>query len=273
MDLSLDGFYRALDEKKLTSRKGVDYWMGRDLQKLLGYDTWQNFEQVIERAMKACESTGDNPQRWFSVTTKPIVSGKGGMQNRRDYYLSRLACYLIAMNGDTTKPEIGMAQTYFAIQTRRQEKFDELTNDEKRLELRARVKDHNKYLSSAAKRAGVRNFPQFHDAGYRGLYGGIGVQAIKRKKGIPENEDLLDRAGRAELAANDFRITQTEEKLAWVTNDENAATRIHHGVGQEVRNTIIKIKGMLPEHMSPEPHIKTLLKKQKARKQLLEKED
>lgn len=268
-----DSVIKDLDSRKRLTKSNSEYWMGRDIQEILGYSKWDKFENVIEKAIMACKSAGAHPDNHFLRTGKVITAGKGAQLERRDYFLSRYACYLIAMNGDSSKPEIGLAQTYFAVQARRQEKFDELTDDEKRLELRARVKDHNKYLSSAAKKAGVRNFPRFQDAGYRGLYGGKGVQGIKRAKGIPENEDLLDRAGRAELAANDFRITQTEEQLSWVQNDEETATRIHHRVGEEVRSTIVKIKGVLPENLPPEPHIKTLLKKQKAQKRITTKAD
>lgn len=265
--VDFNGFTQALDEKKKTTPKGVDYWLARDIRLILGYSDWDGFTGVIEKAKIACESAGASPDNHFRDTTNMVDIGSGAKRRVSDCFLSRYACYLMAMNGDATKAEVGMAQTYFAVQTRRQEALDQLTDAEKRLELRARVKDHNKYLSSAAKKAGVRNFPRFQDAGYRGLYGGIGVRQVKRRKGIPDKEDLLDRAGRAELAANDFRITQTEEKLAWVS-DEDSATRLHHRVGEEVRATIKKIQGIMPENLPAEPHIKTLRQKRKAKGEL-----
>jgi DNA-damage-inducible protein D len=265
--VDFNGFTRALDEKKKVTPKGSDYWLARDIQPVLGYSTWESFSGVIEKAKIACESAGASPENHFRDTTNMVDIGSGAKRRVADCFLSRYACYLVAMNGESTKAEVGMAQTYFAVQTRRQEVFDQLTDAEKRLELRARVKDHNKYLSSAAKKAGVQNYPRFQDAGYRGLYGGLGVRQVKRRKGIPDKEDLLDRAGRAELAANDFRITQTEEQLSWV-NDEESATRLHHSVGAEVRETIRKIKGIMPESLPAEPHIRTLKPKRKTKGQL-----
>jgi DNA-damage-inducible protein D len=261
-------FSRSLDEKKMYTPEGVEYWLGRDLQVILGYDTWQNFAQVIERAIHACESIGVDPCNHFSDATNMVVVGSGAQVQRADYFLTRYACYLIAMNGDSRKAEIGFAQTYFAVQTRRQEQFDELAEAEKRIELRERVKDNVKHLNEAAKGAGVQDYPSFHAAGYRGLYGGLGVGEIKQRKNIEAKESILDRAGRAELAANDFRITQTEEKLAGV-NGERQATAVHHSVGKEVRKAIENIGGTMPEDLPPEPHIKHLLKEQKKRKKQL----
>jgi DNA-damage-inducible protein D len=267
--MQLDSVHKALDSEMRIARNGKEYWMARDVQPILGYQNWQNFEKVIEKAKIACESTGVNPDKHFIDVNKKITAGKGAEIDKGDYFLSRLACYLIAMNGDPSKPEIGMAQAYFAVQTRKQEEFDQLTEDEKRLELRQRVRDHNRILSSAAKQAGVENFPRFQDAGYRGLYGGLGLRAIKTKKGISFKDDLLDRAGRSELAANDFRITQTEERLAGELNcGENAAVEIHHMVGEKVRKTIKELGGTMPENLAAEPHIKTLLPKRRGRKAL-----
>jgi DNA-damage-inducible protein D len=264
-------FRGKLDERKMVTEGGVDYWRGRDLQSVLGYDTWQNFDQAIERAMRACESVGVDPAYHFSDATKLVTTGDGAQMPKADVFLTRYACYLIAMNGDSRKPEIGFAQSYFAIQTRRQEKFDELTEAEKRIELRQRVTDNVKHLNDAAKGAGVQDYPSFHAAGYRGLYGGLGVGDIKQKKDIGAKESILDRAGRAELAANDFRITQTEAKLAGVES-ETHATAIHHSVGKEVRKAIENIGGTMPEDLPPEPHIKHLLKEQKKRKKQLLKD-
>jgi DNA-damage-inducible protein D len=261
-------FSRKLDERKRYTDEGVEYWMARELRPILGYDTWQKFTNVIDRAVEACRNIGVNPEYHFSDAARVITAGKGAQLQSRDLFVTRYACYLIAMNGDAArKPEIAMAQSYFAIQTRRQEKFDELTEDQKRIALREQVRDHNKHLSAAAQKAGVANYPGFHDAGYRGMYGGLGVTAVKIKKGIPRKENVLDRVCRTELAAHDFRITQTEEQLDGVMGEEKA-TALHYSVGQEVRSAIQNIGGKMPEDLPAEPHIKTLLKARKKAKQL-----
>ena len=249
-----------LEDCKKVAANGVAYWMARDLLTLLGYTTWENFAKVIEKARMACESAGVDADDQFREVTKGILAGKGAEIQRADMFLSRYACYLIAMNGDPRKPEIGLAQTYFAVQTRRQEAQDQ--NPElRRAEMRNRVKQANRALNSAAKNAGVQNYGLFHDAGYRGLYG-IGVQDIKARKGIAPKDDLLDRAGRVELAANEFRITQAEDKLRRErVKDEGTAIHTHKSVGEAVRATIQKLGGVTPENLPPEPSIKRLASK------------
>lgn len=269
--MEIDQFTRALDDKKKISPKsGREYWMARDIQEILGYGSFDSIENVISRAITACKVTGiEPPENHFSQTGKMVSIGSGAKREKGDYFLSRYACYLIAMNGDSSKPEISMAQSYFAIQTRKQEQHEELLLDTARLELRNQVKEHNTYLSGAAKKAGVVNFPKFHSAGYLGLYNGLTVKKIKARKNIPEQDDILDRAGRTELAMNHFRITQTEEKLATVTGGEDEATRIHFDVGQEVRRTVERIQGVMPEDLKPEPHIKEVAKRLKDAKKML----
>ena len=185
-----------------------------------------------------------------------VSIGSGAERPRRDWYLSRYAAYLIAMNGSSAKPEVGFAQTYFAVQTRRQENQDRLLDVEKRIALRRRVANANIQLNSVAKRAGVQRYALFHAAGYKSLYG-MSLPEIKRTKGLRENEDLLDRAGRTELAANEFRITQTEEKIK---RDgiigEQRAIATHQTVAAEVRSTIARLGGTMPETLPPEPSIK-----------------
>ncbi len=259
----IDKIINNLKHAKQTSPKGKEYWMARDLQQILGYTSWDNFQGVIEKARMSCESAGVQSDHHFHDVIKEIEAGKGAKGQRRDCYLSRYACYLIAMNGKTDKPEIGAAQTYFAVQTRKQEMQDQLTVEERRLQLRDRVKAANKDLNSAAKQAGVQRYALFHDAGYRGLYD-MGLAEIKRKKGISEKEDLLDRAGRAELAANEFRITQAEVKLIRDgVNSERDAMKTHNEVGREVRATILKLNGVTPENLPAEPSIKKLVSERK----------
>jgi DNA-damage-inducible protein D len=264
--IGIEDFYRSLDEKRQVSSNGTEYWMGRDIQTVLGYRTWENFEQAVERAVEACKTIGEEPTHWFRGVTKPIVSGRGGTQLRGDFFLSRFGCYLIAMNGDPRIPEVSWAQAYFAAQTRRQEQQDALTEQEKRLLLRERVRNANKYLNIAAKQAGVKRYGLFHDAGYQGLYG-MGLKAIKQRRRLPPTEDLLDCAGRVELAANEFRITQTEERLTKEgVKGELAATRTHRSVGAEVRASIKRIGGTMPENLAPEPSIKKLANRKRISK-------
>lgn len=253
----------SLDNAKKFTREGGEYWMGRSIQDILGYDKWDKFENVIRRAMKACESSGINPDNHFLQTGKMVEIGSGAQRPRGDYFLTRYACYLIAMNGDTSKPEVGIAQTYFAVQARKQEIQEQLTDTERRIQLRERVKHANRSLTSTAKKAGVQHYALFHDAGYQGLYE-MGLTHIKAKKGISPKENLLDRAGRTELAANEFRITQTEDKLIREgINKENLAIETHRKVGREVRNVIKKLGGTLPENLPPEESIKKLTGKKK----------
>ena len=193
-----------------------------------------------------------------------IIAGKGATREMDDYQLSRFACYLIAQNGDPKKPEIASAQKYFAIQTRRQELSDQMAADLERLETRRQTSEEFKALSGAARQAGVqsRMFGIFHDAGYKGLYGGLGADAIKARKRIPEKEQLMDRMDTTELAANQFRMTQTRDKLARQgIHDQEHAIDTHKQVGREVREAIKRIGGTLPENLPPAEHIKQVEKR------------
>jgi DNA-damage-inducible protein D len=202
-------------KKRLTKQGGKPYWHGRDIMEVLAYKDWRDIREVIEKAIVACNNSGQFTADHFVLFPEMVDIGSGAQRERENYALSKYACYLVAMNGDPSKPEIATAQTYFAEQTHKQEQQESLTEQQRRVLLRNRVKDANKKLAGAAKEAGVESsrFGIFQDAGYKGLYGERGVKVIKTKKGIAANEDLLDCIGRAELAANEFRITQTEEKL------------------------------------------------------------
>jgi len=255
---------KTFEALKQTNVHGAEYWSARDLQPLLGYSQWRRFEQAVERAITSCKESGNNPDYHFAGAGKPIPGGKGAVQIVQDYQLSRFACYLIAQNGDPRKPEIALAQKYFAVQARRQELSDQLAADMERLELRKQTGEEFKALSGAAQQAGVQNkmFGIFHDAGYKGLYGGLGRDAIKTKKSIPEKENLMDRMNATELAANQFRMTQTRDKLAREgIHDQQQAIRTHEQVGKEVRDAIKRIGGDLPEHIPPAEHIKEVEKR------------
>lgn len=256
----------SFESLKSHNQHGTEYWSARDLQACLGYSNWRDFKNAIKKAIKSCEQSGNSPVHHFADARKPIPGGKGSSQMVEDYHLSRFACYLIAQNGDPRKPEIAHAQKYFAIQTRRQEISDQTAADIERLELRNQAKVEFKALSSAAKEAGVQNamFGIFHDAGYRGLYGGLGADAIKARKGIPPKEQLMDRMGTMELAANQFRMTQTRDKLRREgIKDQRDAIEKHENVGKTVRAAIEEIGGILPENIPPAEPIKAVEKRLK----------
>jgi len=258
---------RSFEELKRTNEHGAEYWSARELQPLLGYTQWRRFTDAINRAIESCTASGNNPDYHFAGAGNMIEIGKGGIREVEDYHLSRFACYLIAQNGDPRKPEIANAQKYFAIQARRQELSDQLAADLERLELRKQTGEEFKALSGAARQAGVqdRMFGVFHDAGYKGLYGGLGNAAIKTRKGIPEKDALMDRMNATELAANQFRMTQTRDKLAREgIKGEQKAIQTHEAVGREVREAIKRIGGTLPEQIPPDEHIKQVEKRVKS---------
>lgn len=266
-NITINTPHKNFEEIKKIDENGVEYWEARELMPLLEYDKWSNFENVvIEKAKTACKNSGQEINYHFADIGKmiKIASGTAKETNRtiKDYKLSRYACYLIAQNGDSSKRAVATAQTYFALQTRRQEIFQQLPENEQRLFLRGEVKTHNKTLNTTAFNAGVKNFGKFNNAGYLGLYG-MNKRSVQRKKRIGD-DDVLDRAGATELAANLFRITQTDEVLKKEKiKGEGLATFKHIVVGQKVRKSIQDIGGTMPEDLPPEPHIKELEKQQK----------
>jgi DNA-damage-inducible protein D len=266
----------SFEDLKKVNEYGAEYWSAREIQPLLGYTQWRRFEDAINRALTSCKQSGNEPSHHFAGAGKPIEGGKGAVQTVNDYHLSRFACYLIAQNGDPRKPEIANAQKYFAIQARRQEITDAIAADMERLELRKQTSEEFKALSGAARDAGVhdRMFGVFHDAGYKGMYGGLGRDAIKKQKRIPEKENLMDRMDTTELAANQFRMTQTRDKLAREqVKDQQSAIRTHESVGKEVREAIKRIGGTLPEKLPPAEHIKQVEKRVKGAAPKLELEE
>jgi DNA-damage-inducible protein D len=266
MDQSLTKADVSFESLKKHNQHGVEYWSARDLQSCLGYTEWRKFENAIKKGRESCEQSENDPKHHFVGADKAILAGKGVIQRVKDYHLSRFACYLIAQNGDPRKPEISHAQKYFAIQTRRQEISDQMAADRERLETRQQASIEFKALSGAAREAGVQNkhFGLFHDAGYKGLYGGLGVDAIKARKDIAPKEQFMDRMDTTELAANLFRMTQTRDRLKREqVKIERDAMETHEIVGKEVRAAISRIGGTLPENIPPAESINSVKKRLK----------
>ena len=245
---------------------GNEYWYARELQKVLEYNQWRSINDLIKRAKVACKESDNNIHDHFAVQRKMVDIGSNTQREVLDYKLSRYACYLIVMNGNPKKEIIALAQTYFAIQTRKQEllekEYNSLTEDEKRFYQRDLTKKGNYSLNQTAKKAGVKNFDKFHNAGYKGLYNGETANDIAKRKGLRYREDILDNMGSDELIANLFRISQTNQKLI---NDniqgEGNANDVHYNVGKEVRNTIKRIGGTMPEDLpTPDKSLKELEK-------------
>ncbi len=267
---------KSFEDLMKVNEFGAEYWSAREMQPLLGYTQWRRFEDAIKRAITSCKQSGNISENHFADAGKMVDLGSGSLREVADYHLSRFACYLIAQNGDPRKSEIANAQKYFAIQARKQEISDVIAADVERLELRKQTAEEFKALSGAARQAGVHDkmFGVFHDAGYKGMYGGLGRDEIKKHKRIPEKENLMDRMDTTELAANQFRMTQARDKLARDrVRDQQSAIRTHENVGKEVREAIKRIGGTLPEHLPPAEHIKQVVKRVKSTAPKLELEE
>jgi len=232
---------------------GNDYWSARDLGRVLGYVDYRNFKIVINKAEQACFNSGQRIEDHFGDITEMVDIGSDAKREIDTVYLSRYACYLVIQNADPAKEIVAAGQTYFAVQTRRQELTDEGREKSRRLFLREELKVHNSRLAGTAKSAGVAtgvDYAIFQNHGYMGLYGGMTAQDIHRRKGLRQGEQILDHMGSTELAANLFRATQTEEKLRRekIVGKEKA-NQAHEQVGQKVRQTIKELGGTLPEHL------------------------
>ncbi|MBR1377454.1 MAG: DNA damage-inducible protein D [Bacilli bacterium] len=256
---------KIFDSIKHIDEEGNEYWYARELQKALEYSQWRRFEDVIKKAKESCENSNHKILDNFANAGKIVNTGVA-TKNIKDYKLSRYACYLIVMNGDSRKEIIALGQTYFAIQTRKQEILEdnlkELSEDEKRLLIREKTKDGNKKLNNTAIKAGVVNLDKFHNAGYKGLYNGETADDIAKRKRLRYREDILDNMGSKELAVNLFRITQTDETIESkkISGEKNSCD-IHYKVGKEIRSSIKNLGGTMPEDLpTPKRSLKNIKK-------------
>ena len=261
------------EDIKHMDENGIEFWYARELMTILEYTNWRNFEKLINKSITSLENSNIKVSDHFDVDIKIVEAGIS-KKTIEDYKLTRYACYIIVQNGNPRKKAIALGQQYFAIQTRKQEivesKFEELSEDERRLKLRSDVKGFNKLLAKEAQNVGVQNFGKFQNFGYKGLYNGETATDIKKRKNLGKNEQILDHMGSTELAANYFRITQTEERLKkGDVNGEEQANNTHFKIGEKVRETMIEISGVAPEELpTPEKGIKQI---QKEKKQLAKK--
>lgn len=270
--------YATFEDIRHVDDQNNEFWLARELATVLNYSQYRHFVPVIERAKEACRNSGQSVENHIEDILTMVEIGSGAKRQIKDFKLSRYACYLIVQNGDPSKPVIANGQTYFAMQTRRQElvddvKFAQLNENEKRLAIRNELATHNKHLAVAAKKAGVEtslDYAIFQDHGYKGLYGGMGNKEIHSSKGLKKSQKILDHMGSTELAANLFRATQTEEKLRRdkVLGKANANTT-HYNVGRKVRQTIQELGGAMPENL-PKPD--TSIQQLKSTKKTLTKQ-
>ncbi len=257
---------KLFDDLRHIDEDGNEYWLARELQEALQYAKWENFHKVIKTAQIACKISQQNISDHFPEVRKMVAIGSGAKRSQVDYKLTRYACYLIVMNGDPRKEVIAWGQTYFAVKTRQQELaelYERLSEDEKRLFIRGDIRQKNMLLAEAAHKAGIitnREYAAFQDAGYRGLYGGLAARDIAENKGLQSGEEILDHMGSEELAANLFRITQTEAKMRREGTDTPAkANAAHYEVGKIVRKAIKEAGGTMPENLpTPDKSIKEL---------------
>ena len=260
---------QTFESIKHIDENGIEYWYARELQNVLEYKQWRRFENVINKAKISCEKSRVSVTDHFADVGKMVQIGSGAEKEVNDYKLTRYACYLIAQNGDPRKEVIALAQTYFAVQTRKQEitekEYSMLTEDEKRFYQRDLTRKGNYSLNQAAKKAGVKNFDKFHNAGYKGLYNGETANDIAKRKGLRYREDILDNMGTDELIANLFRISQTEQKLRKDNiQGEKEANDTHYNIGKNIREVIEKNGGTMTEELlTPEKSLKQLEKDNK----------
>ena len=265
------------EQIKRINEAGIEFWSSRDFAEILGYGDYRNFESVIEKAKISCFNSGHRIEDHFGDVTEMVIIGSSAERPVKTIFMSRYACYLVIQNADPRKEIVAQGQTYFAVQTRRQEiedqlNFDKNIEDERRVFLREEMRRHNMKLADAAKDAGVINakdYAIFQNHGYVGLYGGLTAENIHQRKGLKKSQKILDHMGSTELAANLFRATQTEEKLRREQiHGKSAANRTHKEVGAKVRQTIKELGGTMPENLPTADSVKKLESKTKKNKKI-----
>lgn len=261
------GHISPFERIKRANDAGMEYWSSRDFAEVLGYGDYRNFEGVIEKAKLSCFNSGHRLEDHFVDVTEMVAIGSGAERPVKTVLLSRYACYLAIQNADPKKEIVAQGQTYFAVQTRRQELADERIEEERRILLREEIRRHNVQLSDAAKGAGVVepiDYAIFQNHGYMGLYGGLKMEDIHRRKRLKKSQKILDHMGSSELAANLFRATQAEEKLRRDNvQGKGSANRTHREVGAKVRQTIRELGGTMPENLPVAESIKKIETKQR----------
>ena len=251
---------------KHIDQNGNEYWYAREFSKVLEYRDWRNFQKVVDKAIISAKNSVSDNGDWVVEVNKPIKTGKGKEELIKDYKLSRYICYLIVQNADSSKEVVALGQTYFAVQTRKQELLEEynlLPEDDKRLKSRKEIRTGNRTLSITAINAGVKNLDKFHNAGYKGLYNGETADDIAKRKKLRYREEILDNMGSDELAANLFRISQINQKLIRDNiKGEKDSNSAHYEVGKKIRKAIADIGGIMPEDMPlPNKSLKAIEKK------------
>ena len=273
----MDKNSKTFEDIKHIDEDGAEFWYARELMQVLSYKDWRYFDAVIEKAKIACKNSEISNIDHFVVSNKMVEIGSGAKREQKDYRLTRYACYLIAQNANPRLKIVALAQTYFAVQTRKQEisekEYSMLTEDERRFYQRDLTRKGNYLLNQAAKNAGVKNFDKFHNSGYRGLYDGETANDIAKRKGLRYREDILDNMCSEELAANLFRITQTESKLKKDNiSSEKEANKTHYKIGKNIREVIAKNGGTMPEDLpTPKKSLKQLEKENKKSLKNIEK--
>ncbi len=275
MQISNEYTSKTFEDIKHIDEHENEFWLARDLQKVLEYKDWRNFKKVVDKAVISAKNSISSEENWVVEINKPIKTGKGKEEIIKDYKLSRYICYLIVQNADPNKEVVALGQTYFAVQTRKQEiteqEYDSLSDDEKRFYQRKLTKQGNYTLQKAASNVGVKNMAEFHNAGYKGLYNGETADDIFKRKKLRYREDILDNMNEDELVANLFRINQTKQRLLKDNvQGEKEAKDVHYEVGRKVRKAIADIGGIMPEEM-PTPK-KSLRELEKGKRKLENKE-
>lgn len=268
-DVSQQGL-SVFEQIKQADENGNEFWMARQLAKVLDYTDFRNFSGVVEKAKEACINSNHPVKNHIVEFNEMVAIGSGAQREMPSYKLSRYACYLIVQNADPSKEVVALGQSYFAVQTRLQEitqmeAYNRLSSeDEKRLFLRNEIANHNTHLAAAANNAGVitsLDYAIFQNHGYKGLYGGLDAKGIHKRKELTKSQQILDHMGSTELAANLFRATQTEEKLRRENiKGKHNANQAHFEVGKKVRKTIQELGGTMPEDLPAADSIKKLEK-------------